>query len=81
MWIRATLPRPCQEMDPKNFGWSLTDSIYEPIWYAGPMLPTTIRVDESEDGEDEDHEIGPDVMQDVEYEETSDEEEEEEDCE
>ena len=46
-------PRPCQEMDPKDFGQSQTNGIYEPIWYSGLMMPTNILVGESDDEEEE----------------------------
>ena len=82
MWMRATTPRPCQEMDPKDFGWSQTNGIYEPIWYSGLMMPTNILVGESDDLEEEEATGNESdvAAEGVDYEESSDEEEEE-DCE
>ena len=69
MWMHASSPRPCHEMDPKNFGWRQTDGMYERIWYTCPMLPTNIEIEESEgNGEESDVEIEADAAEDMEYE-------------
>ena len=64
IWTRSTAGA-CGRK--KEFGWKKEDECYSPVWFNGPVLPTSVAL-----AEDEDLEVAADDVQGVNYVESSD---------